>query len=99
MLALTSVHSSFDKLFCSELSFKPMHNHDAATVFKEEKLNHHPPGSPMSQVYKRCKTVGSPLVIFRGTVYPAGYVFTTRLSAKKMLRFLVSPVIPLFPVQ
>ena len=52
ILALTSMHSGFYKGFCLKLSLKPIRNHTAATVFTEGKRNHHPPGSPMSQVYK-----------------------------------------------
>ena len=51
ILALTSVHSGFYKWFCLELSFKPIHDHIAATVFKEGKVYLNPPGSPMSQGY------------------------------------------------
>ena len=38
ILALTSVHGGFFKCFCSELSFKPIHNHTAPTVVIEGKL-------------------------------------------------------------
>ena len=38
ILALISVHSGFYKCFCSELCFKPIHNHTAPTVIKEGKL-------------------------------------------------------------
>ena len=55
-LALTSVHSGFHKCFCSELSFKSIHNHTTTTVFKEGKLNHKAPVYSFINIDFRSKT-------------------------------------------
>ena len=81
MLALTSVHSSFYRYFRSELSFKSIYNHTAATVSKEGKPNLRPPGYPMSQGYKWCRKVGVLLSYLE-------VLFTRLLSFYRRVRML-----------